>query len=134
MLLRHEPRATKRAGFTLMEMLIVVAIIVVLAGVGGVIYMNVLGESKGNVARAQARNIAQACQMFNLSHGRYPNSLAELTEPMDNKAALMEPQYLRDPWQMEYKYANPGSHQRSGGPDVWSDGPPGDPAAPYGNW
>jgi len=135
MVLRREPRATKRAGFTLMEMLIVVAIIVVLAGVGGVVYLRVLDESKVNVAKSQAKILAEAVAMYELSCGRYPANLEELTQPQDGKKALLEPSALIDPWSRPYQLAVPGPHHpTTGAPDVWSLGPTGDQNGAVGNW
>src|ERR1700687_1948519 len=54
---RAAARATARAGFTLMEVMVVVAILVVLAGTGGVIYINVLEGAKEDVARTQVKSI-----------------------------------------------------------------------------
>ena len=49
---RRETRAAARAAFTLMEMLVVVAILVVLAGAGGVIYMRYLEDARRDTAKA----------------------------------------------------------------------------------
>jgi general secretion pathway protein G len=137
MLLRRESRAMARAAFTLMEMMIVVAIIVVLAGVGGVIYVGVMDKAKVDAARSQSKILAEAAAMYQITYGEYPASLDALTQPMaDGHKPFLEPSALVDPWQRPYQYVVPGPHHAAtGAPDVWSQGPnPGDPNGQCGNW
>jgi general secretion pathway protein G len=133
MLLRRQNQAAARAGFTLMEMMIVVAIIVVLAGVGGVIYTRALDDSKRGVARVQAKNLAEAAIQYQLRYGEYPPNLETLTQPTsDGNKAYLEPSALVDPWQHQYQYQVPGGHHASSGyPDVWANAPNGEQ---IGNW
>src|SRR6266852_3698043 len=103
---RTAERGTARAGFTLMEVMVVVAILVVLAGTGGVIYINVLEGAKEDVARTQVKSIEAAAEMYRLNVGDYPENLAVLTTQMPNgKAATLEASALFDPWGREYAYA-----------------------------
>jgi prepilin-type N-terminal cleavage/methylation domain-containing protein len=62
-------RTLARGAFTLTEMLIVVAIIVVLAGIGGAILLPRLDSAKEDADRAKANNIAQAAQMYMTNSG-----------------------------------------------------------------
>ena len=79
---RAAARSTFRAGFTLMELLVVVALLVVLAGTGGVIYMNYLESAKEDVARAQVQTLTQAAQMYAIAHGgTFAPDLNSLTQP-----------------------------------------------------
>jgi general secretion pathway protein G len=71
-------RRPRRAAFTLMEMLVVVAIIVVLAGVGGAYLIGQLNESKVNTAQIKARNISNAIEMFYVDNSMYPQTLDQL--------------------------------------------------------
>lgn len=131
-------RSAVRHGFTLMEILVVVAILVVLAGTGGVYYMKYLDDAKKDVARTQVRTaLTQAADAYYIKYGDYPQSLQSLTQPTpDGGKASLEPSALRDPWGREYQYAYPGQHHTSTGkPDIWSTGPrPGDPNGMIGNW
>jgi general secretion pathway protein G len=68
----------RRAAFTLMEMLVVVAIIVVLAGVGGAYLIGQLNESKVNTAKIKAQNISNAIDQFYIDNGQYPTQLTDL--------------------------------------------------------
>lgn len=131
---RAVARSTARAGFTLMEVLVVVAILVVLAGTGGVIYMNYLKGAKEDVARSQVQALSQAADIYKMNNGDYPPNLAMLTQPQPNgKAATLEPSALIDPWGREYSYQYPGQHhQNTAKPDIWSAGEDGNTM--IGNW
>jgi general secretion pathway protein G len=133
MLLRRESRAAARAGFTLMEMMIVVAIIVVLAGIGGVIYTRSMDDAKRGAAKVQAKVIAEAAIQYQLRYGEYPPNLDALVQQTtDGNRPYLEPTALLDPWQHPYQYQVPGTHHASSGyPDVWAQGPNGEQ---IGNW
>jgi len=127
-----------RAGFTLMEMLVVVAILVVLAGVGGIYYMRYLDEAKQDAARIQVMNLTKAAETFRAASwntdNAFPSSLEELARPQGGVAPYLELSALVDPWGRPYQYQYPGQHNTLK-PDIWSDGPrPGDPASVIGNW
>ena len=130
---RAAARSTFRAGFTLMELLVVVALLVVLAGTGGVIYMNYLEGAKEDVARTQVHELTQAAEAYRIRYGEYPQSLAALTQPGPDGRATLEPSALVDPWQRPYQYVHPGQHHpTTGKPDIWSGGKDGN--VQIGNW
>jgi general secretion pathway protein G len=137
MRVRQEGHIAVRAAFTLMEMLVVVAIIVVLAGAGGVIYMRHLDDAKKDTARSQCKILGQTASAYQLKYGDFPASLEALTQPTaDGGKPFLEPSALIDPWGRPYQYANPGSHHpATGEPDVWSQGASmADPNGVIGNW
>jgi general secretion pathway protein G len=71
----------RRAAFTLMEMLVVVAIIVVLAGVGTVIFIRqraMISAAKISAAKIRAKEIGNACEMYYRDTGNYPTNLQAL--------------------------------------------------------
>ena len=131
---RVAARSTFRAGFTLMELLVVVALLVVLAGTGGVIYMNYLEGAKEDVAKSQVQVLTEAAQMYQIKTGSYPPDLNTLTQPTaDGKVASLETSALIDPWQRPYQYQYPGQHHPGQNkPDVWSTGHDGNQQ--IGNW
>jgi general secretion pathway protein G len=138
MLLRQAPRIVQksavvaRSGFTLMEILIVVAIIVVLAGVGTFYLIPMLGGAKDDVAKAQAKTISEACQAFFANNSRLPQSLQELTTRQPNgKGALLEPDAIMDPWDKLFQYDPSGQMNDGNKPDVWTVSPEG---KRIGNW
>jgi general secretion pathway protein G len=137
MSVRRERGVTARTAFTLMEMLVVVAIIVVLAGAGGVIYMRNLDDAKKSTARSQCKILGQAAASYQLQYGDFPGSLQALTQPTaDGGKPYLEASALVDPWGRQYQYAAPGPHHAATGePDVWSQGPNlADPNGVIGNW
>jgi prepilin-type N-terminal cleavage/methylation domain-containing protein len=117
----------RRAAFTLMEMLVVVAIIVVLAGVGGAYLIGQLNESKISAAKAQARVISQQIEVYTVDHnGNLPPSLDVLLQrDQDGKGPYLKtPEALKDPYGNPYQYDPSGSRNAARGavvviPDVF---------------
>src|ERR1700746_1516547 len=68
----------RRAAFTLMEMLVVVAIIVVLAGVGGAYLIGRLNDAKVDATKIRAREISNAIDTFFVDNSVYPTQLTDL--------------------------------------------------------
>jgi general secretion pathway protein G len=134
-MLKRERRADARGGFTLMELLVVVAIIVVLAGAAVPMYMNYLENSKKKMAWANAKVLAQTADAYRIDMGDYPSTLNDMIQPPNNHLPYLEASSLRDPWDHEYQYAYPGQHNTQGKPDVWSlGGRIGDQSGIIGNW
>jgi general secretion pathway protein G len=134
MQLKRTTRAVRRPAFTLMEMLAVMTIIVILAGISLVVYSNYVDDARINKAKIQSKELVAACKNFQIKYSRYPESLHELMSPPDgSKSYLDSEEALMDPWQQPYQYQIPGTHNLSGAPDVWSNGPPGE-NKPVGSW
>jgi len=126
-------RRVARPGFTLMELLVVMAILVVLAGTGGLIYVSYLEGAREDAARTQVRILTDAAEAYRIKFGDYPDSLSTLTQPGPDGRATLESSALIDPWQRPYQYAKVGSHHQSTGkPDIWSGGKDGN--LQIGNW
>ncbi|GAB6140491.1 type II secretion system major pseudopilin GspG [Methylosoma difficile] len=109
---------TQQTGFTLLELLVVLGIIAMLAGIVGPQVMKHMGESKTKAAKVQIEDLAATLDMYKLDLGRYPSSeegLSALIESPDSSKPWNGP-YLRkqkvplDPWQQEYHYVSPGEH------------------------
>ena len=96
--LNRTRRAVRRA-FTLMEILVVVAIIVVLAGLGTVSLMNQLETAKEKSAAINAKTIKNAATMFKTDTGNWPSSLGELVPKYLEKQDI-----LNDPWGQAYQF------------------------------
>ena len=108
----------KETGFTLLELLVVLGIIAMLAGIVGPQVMKHMGESKIKAAKVQIEDLSATLDMYKLDLGNYPTSeegLKALIESPDSAKRWNGP-YLRkskvplDPWQNEYKYVFPGEH------------------------
>jgi len=118
-------RVDRNSGFTLIEILIVVAIIGLLVSI---VAPNLLGRfesSKGEIAKAQVETLASSVQSFYLDVGRCPTSLNELVSSSDKKwkgPYLSKKTVPLDQWGREYQYKCPGEH---GVFDLYSLGPNG---------
>src|SRR5947199_297957 len=114
MVLHTSHRSVARRGFTLMEILVVAAIIVVLAGLGGYYLMPRVDEAKEKTALSQVKGpLTNACQTYKLNNpqGDYPPSLEALTEQQPNGGKpLLEPDAVLDPWGQPYGYDPSGQH------------------------
>jgi general secretion pathway protein G len=132
-MLIRERRAQVRGGFTLMELLVVVAIIVVLAGAAVPMYMRYLENAKKDRAWHDAITIADVVEHYKLRHGgNPPNSLSDLTVPDDSGLPYLEARALTDPWERPYQYAAQGTHNQLGKSEVWSMGKNG--STEIGSW
>lgn len=106
-------------GFTLLELLVVLSIIALLAGVVVPKSIEYLDDSKIKTARLQIEELSAALDMYKLDVGNYPKSeqgLQALVEKLDNGKRWNGP-YIRknknipqDPWQQPYHYVSPGEH------------------------
>jgi general secretion pathway protein G len=137
-------RAAAQAGFTLIEMMVVVVIIGVLAAL---IVPNVLGkldEAKVTAARTDISTITQALKFYKLDNQRYPTQDQGLqalvakptTEPVPPNWKPYLEKLPNDPWGRPYVYLNPGV---KGEVDVMSYGGDGQPGgeginADIGSW
>lgn len=113
-------RKRTETGFTLLELLVVLGIIALLAGIVGPQVMKHMGESKTKAARVQVEDLSAALDMYKLDLGIYPTTeegLKALIESPDgakrwNGPYLQKSKMPLDPWQQEYHYVSPGEHGR----------------------
>ena len=120
------------AGFTLLELLVVVVIIGLLAGFVAPRYFGQVGKSEVNVAKAQLDALEKALDQFRLDTGHYPNTeigLKALVERPTNEPKWNGP-YLRkaiplDPWGKPYVYRIPGEKGDFDLISLGKDGQPG---------
>ena len=141
----RRPDRRAEAGFTLVEMLVVIAIIGLIMGLVGPRVLNSLGESKVKAAKLQIESFSSSLDLFYLDVGRYPTvseGLAALAQRPGNTGIWNGP-YLKtgsvptDPWGHVYLYRAPaergpyeivslGSDGQEGGmgtaADISSDG------------
>lgn len=119
-----------RRGFTLMEVLLVLAILGVIIGL---VLPNLLGQQKKanlQATKVQINGVEQACKFYALDHeGSYPSALDTLVVSPGNDSKWKGP-YIEnattipaDPWGTPIQYQYPGSRQTGDKPDIWSMGP-----------
>ncbi|MDB5801483.1 MAG: type secretion system protein GspG [Rhodocyclales bacterium] len=119
-------------GFTLLELLVVVAIIGLLASYVGPKYFSQIGKSEHGVAKAQIESFGKALDQMRLDIGRYPTTAEGLNSLMERPAgsAKWSGPYLAkalplDPWGKAYQYKSPGGSGRDY--DIISYGSDGQP-------
>lgn len=135
-MLHREQRTRRRpSGFTLLEVLVVVAIIVVLAGAAVPMFMNRLEEAKVRSAWSQTRIILQTCNTYRLANNDYPQTLQELVAPPAGGKPYLKEADLMDPWGHPYQYQPVGANNQQGEPDISSQGPnAADASGVIGSW
>jgi general secretion pathway protein G len=136
MLLRQEPKRRQRAAFTLMEMLIVVAIIVALAGIGGYYLIGALSGAQKDAAYLQTKALTAACTGYAAKHaGDFPESLDQLLQKDAAGGPFLEsPDALLDPWGQRYQYDKSGPMNNAMKPDIWTIDQKDPAKAKIGNW
>jgi general secretion pathway protein G len=113
MIQRNETRRQRRSAFTLMEMLIVVAIIVALAGIGGFFIMGQLFGAQKDAAVTQMKSLTQVCDAYKIKHMRWPNQLNDLLVKDEfGMVWVDDPQKLIDPWGHPYGYDANGTRNQ----------------------
>jgi general secretion pathway protein G len=100
---------TRRAGFTLMEVLVVVAILVILASVAIIAVPRYIDDARKNQALLRAQSLGQACESFNLNSANdtgYPQALNALLQPPFGGPSFLKngEKDLMDPWNKPYNY------------------------------
>ena len=121
----HNRRLINSAGFTLIEILVVVIIIGFIASL---IAPNIMGRferSKEEIAKAQVDMLSSGVMSFKVDMNRYPTNLGELIQSKESKwrGPYLSKQALpKDPWDRDYVYKAPGEH---GAFDLYSLGPDG---------
>jgi general secretion pathway protein G len=120
-LIRRKWMPSRKAGFTLLELLIVVLIITILGGVVGVQLAGRPHEARVAATKAQLENFRLALQMYSIDQGQYPTmrqGLPALVEPSNvdpRPRRFPQDGYLErreiplDPWGNPYVYLVPGT-------------------------
>jgi len=111
-------RARRSGGFTLLELLVVMAILGLLIGLVAPQVIKYLGRAKTDAAKVDIRNIEQALDLYRLDVGRYPSQQEGLQSLIAKPTGVDHWQgpYIKqtkaptDPWGNPYHYRIPGEH------------------------
>ncbi len=108
------------AGMTLIELIVVIVVLGLLAGVVGTQVFGRVGESRTQAARTQIEQFGVALDLYRLDNGRYPTTEQGLAALRERPSMPPEPRawkgpYLKksiplDPWGNPYVYRAPGEH------------------------
>jgi general secretion pathway protein G len=114
-------------GYTLMELLVVLAILGFLAAMATPQVLKYIDRSRVGTAKTEVANISSALELYKLDIGHYPTTQEGLVALQKaptgsdnwNGPYLKKQSALNDPWGRPYHYKSPGDH---GDFDLYSDG------------
>jgi general secretion pathway protein G len=121
---------SKQQGFTLLEIMIVVGIIVILLGLAISKIGNPTGFAKQTAVRADVQAVGTQLQLYESMNGFYPTTEQGLqalvtqpsTDPRPARWYQLFKQVPKDPWGSDYVYRSPGQ-KRPDSYDLYSAGP-----------
>lgn len=114
---RQDIKWGKTSGVTILEILVVLAIIALLASVVAPRVIGQLGKAKSQTAALQIDNLVSAVQLFYIDTGRYPSETEGLPALFSEPAGaegwsgpyLDTEEALSDPWGRDYIYSGEGA-------------------------
>ncbi len=127
----------REAGFTLVELLVVLAILGLLVGIAVPKLFQYFARAKAEAAQIQINTLAQDLDLFLLDVGRYPTEQEGLKALVAAPPNLQhwsgpyvaQPSMLTDPWGQPYVYRVP-SRRAGQAYDLYTLGPDGDATGP----
>lgn len=140
----RRPLRSRRRGFTLIEIMVVLVILGVMAALIVPNLLDRTDDARATAARTDISNLMQALKLYKLDNQRFPTSEqgldALVRKPTSGPAPVNWKTYVEklpnDPWGKPYQYLNPGV---KGEIDVFSYGADGQPGgegknADIGSW
>ena len=141
--LRSNSRRRAVRGFTLLEIMLVVTIIILLLGLGVKYILPNLFVAQDVKAQADIQTLSQQLRLYQGLNGVLPTTeqglpalvSAPQSEPRPASWRKLMDDLPKDPWQQDYVYVQPGKHNPEGF-DLYSKGPDrkDDTADDVGNW
>jgi len=112
--------ARGQAGMTLIEIMVVIAIIGIVGSAVGYGVTRYFAQAKVDACKAQLANLANHIEMYLYEKDEYPSALDDLLKTTDrNKRKVLKSSQLRDPWKTKLVYRSEGDGFKlcSAGPD-----------------
>lgn len=130
-----------RAGFTLIEVLLVLVILVILGSLATNVFIGTQDKANINAAKAQMGIITTPMNLYRLAMNKYPSKLEDLWEEPSDSATKDKwsgpyvEKLKNDPWDNPYEYLAEGK-KNTDKYDFWSNGPDGQSGTDddIGNW
>jgi len=116
--MRTKTLHVRENGFTLVELLVVLAILGLLVALAAPRVMKYLGSARSDTARIQIEKLSGILDLYRLDVGHYPTDQEGLRALVDkppqadswNGPYLKNRESLTDPWGAPYAYHSPGQH------------------------
>lgn len=99
----NEEKSQRNLGFTLVELMVVIAILAILATTVGIYVFGALDDADQAKAKAEISNLKTAVKMYRIKNKRLPNTLDEVAQFLD------PPKVPLDPWGNPYIYTKEGN-------------------------
>ena len=107
----REKHLSKRSGFTLIEIILVVVIIGILASIAIPHFSGKTEMAQFAQARSNIAVISSALDLYEISNGVYPSTLDTLLDSSQKGYPFLRKQTIpKDPWGNSFIYSAPGSH------------------------
>jgi len=104
-------------GFTLIELMIVIAILAILGAFAVNTFKGVIPNANLTAAKTDLKNFSMILEQYNLQNGKYPATEEGLQKLVTDGMLKSK---LLDPWKNPYNYRYPGKFSDS--PEIWSYG------------
>lgn len=131
--MKQQYKQNRSNGFSILELLLVLVILGILAGIVGVRFAGQSGKAKVTAAKTQIENIKTALTSYEIEIGEYPSTqqglkaLREAPSGVDEDdyrtGGYLEDSISEDPWGNPWVYSHPGTHNNDY--DLYSYGPDG---------
>ncbi|MGL4854382.1 MAG: type II secretion system major pseudopilin GspG [Lentisphaeria bacterium] len=103
----------KRKNFTMIELIMVIAIIMLLAGLAVPQVAGKLDENRWKTAGVMTKNLRTAVEGYYMDKNQYPTKLEDLLQKNSFGNSYYPEEFIpKDPWNREYAYQTPGSGDR----------------------